>query len=95
MISRHENILWLLLGASRARRRCSVVLAQRQRARLAEMVAFARVRSRYYIELYRNLPERIDDPALLPVRWLCCVLRLSLEQECQERTWKNEKGGGR
>lgn len=38
-----------------------------QRARLAEMVAYARANSPYYRELYRDLPERIEDPTLLPV----------------------------
>jgi phenylacetate-coenzyme A ligase PaaK-like adenylate-forming protein len=31
------------------------------------MVAFARAHSPYYRELYRGLPERVEDPALLPV----------------------------
>ena len=38
-----------------------------QRARLAEMVAFARAKSPYYRELYQGLPERIEDSTLLPV----------------------------
>ena len=42
-------------------------VVERQRARLAEMVAYARVKSSYYRELYRGLPERIEDPTLLPV----------------------------
>lgn len=42
-------------------------LADRQRERLAAMVDFARARSPYYRELYRALPERVEDPALLPV----------------------------
>ena len=35
--------------------------------RLAEMVAHARTHSAFYRELYRYLPERVEDPALLPV----------------------------
>ncbi|MEV0203241.1 hypothetical protein [Nonomuraea sp. NPDC050691] len=31
------------------------------------MVAHARAHSPYYRELYQGLPERVDDPALLPV----------------------------
>ncbi|MGW0701158.1 phenylacetate--CoA ligase family protein [Streptomyces sp. NPDC002867] len=42
-------------------------LAHRQRERLAAMVGFARTHSPYYRELYRTLPERVEDPALLPV----------------------------
>ena len=34
---------------------------------LAEMVAQARTHSAFYRELYRYLPERVEDPALLPV----------------------------
>src|SRR6266536_826328 len=42
-------------------------MVRRQPARLAELVAFARDASPYYRELYRHLPPRVDDPALLPV----------------------------
>jgi hypothetical protein len=31
------------------------------------MVSFARSNSPYYCELYRDLPERVEDPTLLPV----------------------------
>jgi phenylacetate-CoA ligase len=40
---------------------------RRQRARLADLVTHARAHSPYYRELYRGLPEQVDDPALLPV----------------------------
>lgn len=62
-----ESVLRLLLDARRARRQGPAAIARRQRARLAEMVAFARTHSPYYRELYRGLPERVEDPALLPV----------------------------
>ncbi|MFG1686513.1 phenylacetate--CoA ligase family protein [Nonomuraea sp. NPDC049269] len=42
-------------------------IARRQRAHLVEMVAYARANSPYYRELYRDLPEQVDDPTLLPV----------------------------
>ncbi|WP_427892733.1 phenylacetate--CoA ligase family protein [Kribbella sp. GL6] len=42
-------------------------IARRQRERLAELVAFARENSPYYRELYDGLPDRVEDPALLPV----------------------------
>lgn len=62
-----ESLLWLVVDARSARRHGSVALAQRQRVRLAEMEAYARANSPYYGGLYRNLPERSEDPALLPV----------------------------
>ncbi|KAF0133342.1 MAG: coenzyme synthetase [Methylocystaceae bacterium] len=39
--------------------------ARLQRERLAEIVAHARARSPYYRDLYRGLPERVEDPTLL------------------------------
>ncbi|RCV50906.1 phenylacetate--CoA ligase family protein [Marinitenerispora sediminis] len=51
----------------RAVRQGPAALAQRQRARLAGMVAHARAASPYYRELYRDLPDQVEDPALLPV----------------------------
>ncbi|MFC8800948.1 phenylacetate--CoA ligase family protein [Promicromonospora sp. NPDC057138] len=42
-------------------------IVRRQRAHLAEIVAYARENSAYYRELYRDLPDGVDDPALLPV----------------------------
>lgn len=41
-------------------------VAQRQRARFAEMVAFARPNSPYYRQLYQGLPDRIAGPQQLP-----------------------------
>ncbi len=57
----------LLLDARRARKQGPAAIARRQRARLREIVAFARTFSPYYGELYRGLAEGFDDPALLPV----------------------------
>ena len=60
--------LWrLLLDNRRAKKQGPAALAQRQRGRLADMVAFARTHSPYYGELYRDVPERVADPSLLPV----------------------------
>ena len=61
------GVLPLLLDARRARKQGRDALAERQRDRLAQMVAYARASSPYYCELYRNLPEAVDDPAVLPV----------------------------
>jgi phenylacetate-CoA ligase len=65
--SMKENPLWLLLDTRRALKQGQPALAQRQRMRLAEMVAFARATSPYYRERYHQLPERVEDPTLLPV----------------------------
>ncbi|MBB3729036.1 phenylacetate--CoA ligase family protein [Nonomuraea dietziae] len=62
-----ENVRSLALDARRALREGHPGIDRRQRARLAEMVAYARAHSPYYRELYRNLPERVDDPEALPV----------------------------
>lgn len=48
-------------------RRAPGLVAARQRARLAELVAFARAHSPYYRDHYRSLPERVDDHRQLPV----------------------------
>lgn len=61
-----ESFLGLLLDTRKARKRGAAALAQRQRARLAEMVAYARACSPYYRERYRDLPDRIEDSTLLP-----------------------------
>lgn len=60
-------MLRLLLDARRARKQGPAAIAQRQRTRVTEMVAFARANSPYYRELYRNLPEGVTDLTLLPV----------------------------
>lgn len=62
-----ESLLWLLLDIRRARKQGPAAIAQRQRACLAEMVAFARANSPYYRELYRDLQERVEDVTLLPI----------------------------
>lgn len=62
-----EHVIGLIWDAWRTKKGGAGVIAQRQRARLAEMVAHARARSPYYRELYQGLPERVEDPTLLPV----------------------------
>ncbi|MEU2281859.1 phenylacetate--CoA ligase family protein [Streptomyces sp. NPDC013178] len=61
------SALALFWDGRRTLRQGPDALAQRQRERLAAMVDFARAHSPYYRELYRTLPERVEDPALLPV----------------------------
>ena len=64
---RNESFFWLLRDARRARKQGPDAIAQRQRTRLAEIVAYARAQSPYFRELYRDLPDRVDDVRLLPV----------------------------
>lgn len=62
-----EKTLSLLLEALRAMKRGPAAIAARQRMRLSEAVNHARAHSRYYRELYKALPDGIEDVALLPV----------------------------
>mgnify|MGYP001188782858 CR=1 FL=1 len=62
-----ENLLWLLLDTLKARRQGLAAIERRQRIRLAEMITFARAHSPYYRELYKDLPERVEDTSLLPI----------------------------
>ncbi|MGK5545123.1 phenylacetate--CoA ligase family protein [Streptomyces sp. URMC 127] len=62
-----ESKAWLSQDIRRARKQGTAAITQRQRNRLADMVTHARAASPYYRELYRGLPERVEDPALLPV----------------------------
>ncbi|GAA1194642.1 phenylacetate--CoA ligase family protein [Pseudonocardia alaniniphila] len=65
----HERVqpLALLLDARRAYRGGPAAIAARQRARLAAQVDYARTRSPFYRQLYAGLPERVEDPRVLPV----------------------------
>jgi len=60
-------MLWLLRDTRKAKKQGMKAIKERQRARLADIVAFARANSPYYRELYKDLPERIEDTVLLPV----------------------------
>ncbi|MEV5596763.1 phenylacetate--CoA ligase family protein [Streptomyces sp. NPDC052496] len=62
-----ENAAWLGRDVRRARKDGMPAVTRRQRDRLADMVAHARAASPYYRSLYSGLPERVEDPALLPV----------------------------
>jgi phenylacetate-coenzyme A ligase PaaK-like adenylate-forming protein len=61
-----ESSRSLLVDLRRARRQGVAAMMQRQRTRLAELVAHARTASPYYRDLYRGVPEHVDDPTLLP-----------------------------
>lgn len=61
------SALALFRDGCRTLRQGPHALAQRQRERLAAMVDFARTHSPYCRELFRTLPARVEDPALLPV----------------------------
>ena len=62
-----ESSLWLGMDALRSVRQGPAGIEARQRRRLAELVDLARGKSPYYRELYRNLPDRVDDLTSLPV----------------------------
>ncbi|MFC4986750.1 hypothetical protein [Saliphagus infecundisoli] len=62
-----ESFLGLLSDVRTAKKHGPDAISKRQHDRLAEIVAFTRANSPYYRELYRELPERVDDPTLLPV----------------------------
>ncbi|MER6592638.1 hypothetical protein ABT214_12445 [Micromonospora purpureochromogenes] len=62
-----ESLLWLLRDVRRARKQGVAGMLWRQRRRLADLVASARGTSAFYRELYRHLPQRVEDPTLLPV----------------------------
>jgi phenylacetate-CoA ligase len=62
-----ESPAWLGFDALRALKQGPETIAARQRRRLAELVAFAREKSPYYQELYRDLPDHVVDVTRLPV----------------------------
>lgn len=62
-----HDILRLLVDARRARTGGPAAIARRQHQRLAAIVAHARAHSPYYQRLYQGLPDRVEDPRLLPV----------------------------
>ena len=62
-----ENLPALVWDARNARAQGAAGIRRRQRARLAELVTYARTHSPFYRRLYQDLPERVDDPSMLPV----------------------------
>jgi putative adenylate-forming enzyme len=64
---RGSSAAWVWWDAVRARRQGPGAIERRQKARLAELVAYARTHSAYYRELYRGLPDHIEDVSVLPV----------------------------
>ena len=62
-----ERIVGLIWDAWHTRKKGVGAIAQRQRARLADMVAHARANSPYYRALYCDLPDRVESAEQLPV----------------------------
>ncbi|MDP9885866.1 phenylacetate-coenzyme A ligase PaaK-like adenylate-forming protein [Sinomonas atrocyanea] len=58
---------WVWWDAYRAHRQGPAAIRSRQRARLAELVAYARQHSTYYRNRYQGLPEHVEDVTALPV----------------------------
>jgi phenylacetate-coenzyme A ligase PaaK-like adenylate-forming protein len=63
----NERFVRMMFDARRARTQGPDATEQRQRTRLAEIVAYARAHSPYYRKRYKDLPDRVEDPTLLPV----------------------------
>lgn len=61
-----ERLRFVLGDPRRARRRGPAATARRQQTRLADLVAHARAHSPYYRDLYADVPDRVEDPTLLP-----------------------------
>jgi phenylacetate-coenzyme A ligase PaaK-like adenylate-forming protein len=58
-----SHIVW---DAWQATRGGLATIKTRQKARLADLVSFVRGHSRYFADLYRHMPERVDDVRRLP-----------------------------
>lgn len=76
-----ERVLPLLLDARRARKQGSKAIAQRQRARLAEVVAYARAHSAYLLasERLTRIDERLARRERLRAQQSSAGLRDSLD----------------
>ena len=62
-----DRVASMVVDAFRAQREGAAGLERRRRQRLADLVGRARRSSPLYRSLYRGLPERVEDVALLPV----------------------------
>lgn len=62
-----ESVRALTRDAGKALREGQEGILRRQRERLADAVAHARTNAPFYRKLYRDLPDRVTDPTLLPV----------------------------
>jgi hypothetical protein len=63
----NESVLSLLLDVNQATKKGMGTILKRQRARLADIVAFARAHSPYYRALYKDLPSETNDHTMFPV----------------------------
>lgn len=64
---RGRSAAWVWRDARRAHRQGPEAIRRRQKARLAELVAYAREHSAFYRDRYQGLPVHIDDVTSLPV----------------------------
>ncbi|MDG4810838.1 phenylacetate--CoA ligase family protein [Micromonospora sp. WMMD1120] len=62
-----ESLMSVVWDLRRVRRGGPELVAERQRTRLADLLTRTRAGSPYYRELYRDLPDRVDDLTSLPV----------------------------
>ncbi len=64
---KNDSNLSLMLGSYLLRKAGPTAIARKRQSRLNELVAFARANSPYYKDLYKGLPEHIEDIKQLPV----------------------------
>lgn len=62
-----EGLLELVRDTRQALKQGAAGINERQRTRFAGMVAYARAHSPYYRELYKDIPERVDDARVLSI----------------------------
>lgn len=63
----NKSVVSLIFGNRRTLRGGREAIQERQQSRLREIVSFARARSPYYKELYRNVPDGAVDVSRLPI----------------------------
>jgi putative adenylate-forming enzyme len=80
-----EHAVGLIWDAWRTRKKGVGAIAQRQRARLVDMVAHARANSPYYRELYGDLPDRVESTEQLPVTDKKMLME-RFDEWCTDRT---------
>lgn len=61
-----ERLLPLLLDVRRATKGGAAAIAQRQRLRFADIITHARAHSPYYRDLFKDVPQRVEEPMALP-----------------------------
>lgn len=66
-MNKQPTFLTASWDAWRSARKGKERITQRQQERLQELVTYARTQSRYYAQVYRDVPEQVTDVTQLPV----------------------------